>query len=63
MMTWLGEQEGDMDWLTEVYAAPPDMTCAILYGNEDAATKIEAWRAYNPHYQTPPDWTYTRDDA
>lgn len=55
---FLGEQDGDMEWLHDVHGVPSDMKCAILTGNEDSPEKIEAWREFNPHYQTPPDWTF-----
>ena len=56
--TWLGADPDDMIWLAEVHGVPPDMKCAILFGNEDAPARIEAWREYNPHYQTAPDFVW-----
>ena len=58
--TWLGKDPDDMPWLIDVYSAPQGVKCAILYGNEDDAEKIDAWFTYNPHFETPPDWTSTR---
>ena len=57
-MTFLGEQEGDMKWLHEVHNCPVDMTCAIVFGNEDFPERIEAWREFNPEYQITPDWIF-----
>jgi hypothetical protein len=55
---WLGDESGDLDWLQSQYGAPVTVRCAILYGNEDSATRIEGWNTYNPDNGTPPDWTY-----
>ena len=60
--TWLGDTPGDMTWLTGQHGAPADMACAILYGNEDLPTRIEAWREYNPHHETPPDWLWVASE-
>jgi len=51
----------DMQWLHDVHGIPPDMTCAILTGNEDAPRKIEAWRECNPHYLAAPDYIFTAE--
>jgi hypothetical protein len=51
----------DMRWLRDVYGAPANIQCAILYGNEDAADKIEGWTVVNPNWDATPDWHYTAD--
>jgi|HubBroStandDraft_4_1064222.scaffolds.fasta_scaffold1550800_2 hypothetical protein len=55
---WLGDEPGDMQWLHDVHGCPDGMACAVLFGNEDAPTRIKAWRTYNPDHRAPPDWTY-----
>lgn len=56
--TWLGDEPGDMEWLSSVYGAPSDLKCAILTGNEDSPSKIEGWKEYNPRLDCPPDWVW-----
>ena len=57
--TYLDTPE-DMQWLRDVHCQdmPADMSCAILYGNEDAPEKVEAWRVNNPHHQAPADYAW-----
>jgi hypothetical protein len=59
-MTYLDTPE-DMQWLRDVHCKdmPETMTCAILEGNEDSPTKVEAWIINNPHYQAPADYVWT----
>lgn len=70
-MTPLNTSE-DVAWAIEVHAgeganAVPakcsECRFAILYGNEDAPTKIEFWFAENPHYQAKPDFSWTPDEV
>ena len=55
--TFLDTDE-DMAWLRAVHCAdmPQGMLCAILTGNEDAPSKVEAWKARNPRHDAKPDY-------
>ena len=60
---YLDSEEG-MRWLRETHCPkmPARMTCAVLYGNQDSPTKVEAWEVTNPHYQAPPDYVWKETD-
>lgn len=59
-ITYLGGDD-DMRWLRTTHwpSLPEDARCALLYGNEDAPEKVEAWRIDNPHHTSRADYTLT----
>ena len=56
MMQFLSDPD-DMKWLSDVHGVPRDMKSAIIVGNEDSPTQIEAWRDEDPDCNAPPDWS------
>lgn len=61
-MTFLNTKE-DLDWLQEVHKMPVQAggyVCAILYGNEDAPSKVELF--VRDHYKCKPT-VYESDDT
>lgn len=54
----------DLEWL-ETHACPAakgqGLRFAILYGNEDSPSKIEAWCVRNPCVTQPPDFLWHAD--
>lgn len=60
MHTTVLDATEDIAWLRDMHcpALPNDIMFVILYGNEDAPEKVEAWREANPHYQCPPAYVW-----
>lgn len=54
-MTTIIETPSDLQWLKDVHGAPESTKFALLFGNEDAPTKVECWNRIDPMYDQPPD--------
>lgn len=58
------ETEEDIAWLRDVHCRdlPSNIHFAVVYGNEDAPERIEAWIDENPQYDALPDYAWSSLD-
>ena len=52
----------DMAWLADVFKLPGEWGSAIIYGNEDAPSRVELFYSAEPGVDQAPDSTITSEN-